>query len=78
METHNIIPWDDIRIKDFNVFCRFDGPTFIKTDVLIESSVENKNATLLITINDSAVVSSTIKLTKGEQNIIHNFSLKQS
>ena len=67
--------WDDIRIKDFNVSYRFDGPTFIKTDVLIESSVENKNATLLITINDSAVVSSTIKLTKGEQNIIHNFTL---
>ena len=68
--------WDDIRIKDFNVSYGFDGPTFIKTDVLIESSVENKNATLLITMNDSAVVSSTVKLTKGEQNIINHFSLK--
>ena len=67
--------WDDIRIKDFNISYGFDGPTFIKTDVLIESSVENKNATLLITINDSAVVSSDFRLIKGEQNAIHHFTL---
>ena len=67
--------WDDIRIKDFNISYGFDGPTFIKTDVLIESSVENKNATLLITINDSTVASSEVRLTKGEQNAIHHFTL---
>ena len=67
--------WDDFRIKDFNISYGFDGPTFIKTDVLIESSIENKNATLLITINDSVVVSSKVRLTKGEQNAIHHFTL---
>ena len=67
--------WGDIRIKDFNISYSFDGSTFIKTDVLIESSVENKNASLLISINDSTVVSSEIRLTKGEQNAIHHFTL---
>ena len=67
--------WDDIRIKDFNISYGFDGSAHIKTDVLIESSVENKNATLLITINDSAVVSSDVGLIKGEQNVIHHFTL---
>ena len=36
--------------------------------------VENKNASLLITINDSTVVSSEIRLTKGEQNAIISIS----
>ncbi len=39
-----LLSWDDIRIKDFNISYSFDGPTYIKTDVLIESSVDNKNA----------------------------------
>ena len=71
-----LLSWDDIRIKDFNISYSFDGPTYIKTDVLIESSLQNKNALLLITINDSTVVSSEITLVKGLQNSIHYFSLK--
>jgi len=70
--------WDDVRIKDFNVSYNFDGPTFIKTDLLIESSVHNKNASLLITINDSLVISRELRLVKGEQNSVHHFSLNNT
>tara|TARA_B100001094_G_scaffold332612_1_gene405445 strand:- start:68 stop:2692 length:2625 start_codon:yes stop_codon:yes gene_type:complete len=70
--------WDDVRIKDFNISYSFDGPTFIKTDLLIESSVNNKNASLLIFVNDSIVVSKDIRLTKGEQNLIQHFSLNNT
>lgn len=68
--------WDDVRIKDFNISYSFDGPSFIKTDVLVESSVKNKNALLKITINDSTVISSNVLLKKGEQNLVNHFSLK--
>ena len=71
-----LFSWDDVRIKDFNISYGFDGPTFIKTDILMESSVNNKNASLEITINDSTVIRSKVRLIKGEQNIIHHFSLK--
>ena len=37
-----------------------------------------KNASLLISVNDSTVVSSEIKLTKGEQNLVHYFSLNNT
>ena len=68
--------WNDVRIKDFNISYSFDGPSFIKTDVLVESSVKNKNALLKITINDSTVISSNVLLKKGEQNLVNHFSLK--
>jgi beta-mannosidase len=70
--------WDDVRIKNFNISYSFDGPTFIKTDLLIESSIKNKNASLLISINDSTVVSKELKLVKGEQNSVNHFSLKNT
>ena len=70
--------WDDVRIKDFNISYSFDGPTFIKTDLVIESSVANENASLLISVNDSTVISSEIRLTKGEQNLVHYFSLNNT
>ena len=69
-----LLSWDDVRIKDFNISYGFDGPTFIKTDILMESSVNNKNASLEITINDSTVIRSKVRLIKGEQNIMHHCS----
>ncbi len=68
--------WDEVRIKDFNISYNFDGPTFIKTDVLVESSTQNQRATLKITVNDSTVVSAKMILKKGEQNLVHHFSLE--
>ena len=68
--------WDKVRIKDFNISYNFDGHTFIKTDVLVESSTQNQRATLKITVNDSTVVSAKMILKKGEQNLVHNFSLE--